>query len=132
MNALTIGQVAAKIGCNRETIRYYEKERLLPEPGRTEGGHRLYSEELVKRLVFIRRARELGFSMDKVRQLLSIVDRKQVSCGHVKRLTVSHLQDVRAKIKDLRNMERTLSAIFEQCSGENIPDCPIIDVLQNN
>ena len=67
---LSIGKVAAQTGCNIETIRFYEKESLLPQPGRTEGGHRLYTTEMVQRLVFIRRSRELGFSMNEIRQLV--------------------------------------------------------------
>ena len=88
-NRLSIGKVSAKTGCNIETIRFYEKETLLPAPDRTEGGHRLYSTKLVERLVFIRRSRELGFSMAEIRQLLSLVDGEQVSCERVKQIAAS-------------------------------------------
>ena len=71
---LSIGRVAAETGCHIETIRYYEKEGLLPAPERTKGGHRLYTRQMVERLLFIRRSRELGFSMGEIRQLLSLVD----------------------------------------------------------
>lgn len=131
MRPISIGKVAAQTGCHRETIRFYEKEALLPNPERTEGGHRLYTEEMVKRLVFIRRARELGFSMIDVRQLLSIVDGGQISCEQVKKITDTHLQDVRSKLKDLRNMEQTLSILSNRCTGDDIPECPIIDVLKD-
>ena len=77
---VTIGKVAEKTGCHIETIRYYEKERLLASPERSEGGHRLYTNALIERLVFIRRSRELGFSVLEIRGLLSIVDGEQVSC----------------------------------------------------
>ncbi|MCZ6853571.1 MAG: helix-turn-helix domain-containing protein [Gammaproteobacteria bacterium] len=129
---VTIGKVATQTGCNIETIRYYEKESLLPPPGRTEGGHRLYSIDMIERLVFIRRSRELGFSMDVIRRLLSIVDGEQVSCERVKHIAEVHLHDIRAKITDLRKMERTLYELSKQCSGEDVPECPIIEVLQQH
>ena len=129
---ITIGKVAARTGCNIETIRYYEKESLLPPPGRTEGGHRIYTTAMVERLVFIRRCRELGFSMTEIRGLLSVVDGEQVSCERVKHIAEIHLQDIRSKIADLRKMERTLDDLSNQCSGEDVPDCPIIEVLQQH
>ena len=95
------------------------------------GGHRLYSKELIERLVFIRRSRELGFSMDEIRQLLSLVDGEQVSCERVKHIADEHLRDVRSKIADLKKMERTLKDLSSQCSGDDVPDCPIIEVLQH-
>ena len=129
---MTIGKVAARTGCNIETIRYYEKESLLPPPGRTEGGHRIYTTEMVERLVFIRRCRELGFSMTEIRGLLSVVDGEQVSCERVKHIAEIHLHDIRSKIADLTKMEQTLHDLSNQCSGEDDPDCPIIDVQQQH
>ena len=127
----SIGKVATKTGCNIETIRYYEREGLLPAPERTAGGHRLYTVQMVNRLHFVRRCRELGFSMSEIRQLLSLVDREQVSCEQVKTIALDHLQDVQSKIADLRKMERTLRDLSNQCSGEDVPECPIIDALQS-
>ena len=129
-NRVTIGKVAAITGCHIETIRFYEKEALLPHPDRSEGGHRLYSTQLIERLVFIRRSRELGFSMAEIRQLLSLVDGEQVSCQRVQQIADEHLRDVRAKIVDLKKMERSLDDLSNQCSGDDVPDCPIIEVLQ--
>ena len=129
---MMIGQVAKQTGCKVETIRFYEKERLLPEPPRSEGGNRLYTTDLVDRLVFIRRSRELGFTMNEIRQLLSLVDEKQVSCDRVKAIADSHLKDVRDKIADLKKMERTLQQLSNQCPGGGKPDCPIIQSLQAN
>jgi len=129
-NRLSIGKAAEMSGLNVETIRFYEKEGLVPEPGRTEGGHRLYSKDQVARLVFIRRSRKLGFSMTQVRQILSLVDREQVSCEAVKSIADDHIDDIRARIADLRKMERTLNRLSRECSGKDIPDCPIIDALQ--
>jgi len=126
---LTIGKAAARTGCHIETIRFYEKERLLPRPERSGGGHRLYTADLVGRLTFIRRSRELGFSIDEIRELLSVVDR-QVSCARVKAIAEEHLGDIRVKIRDLRRMERTLGDLAGRCSGRVVPDCPIIEALQ--
>lgn len=127
---MMIGKVAEQTGCNVETIRFYEKERLLPQPNRSQGGHRLYTIELVDRLRFIRRCRELGFTLDEIRELFSLVDKEQVSCERVKTIADNHLEDVRGKIADLRKMERTLRVLSDQCPGGDIPECPIIEALQ--
>ena len=129
-NLRTIGRVAAKTGINIETIRFYEKQALLPAPGRTQGGHRLYTPEMIERLVFIRRCRELGFSMIEIRELLSLVDGEQVSCERVKLIADAHRQDVQAKIADLKKMEQTLGELSSRCSGDDVPECPIIEALQ--
>lgn len=126
---LGIGALSKRAGCNIETIRYYEKCGLLPAPPRTKGGHRLYGEGHLKRLVFIRRSRELGFSLDEVRALLGLVDRGDYTCGEVKALTLDHLQTVREKIKDLRRLEKTLAGISSRCEGGTVPECPIIEAL---
>ena len=128
-NRLPIGKVAAQTACNIETIRFYEKEGLLPQPDRTAGGHRLYTSSMVERLVFVRRSRELGFSMVEIRQLLSLVDGEQMSCERVKTVADAHLEDIRTKIADLRRMERTLADLSSRCEGGDIPECPIIDSL---
>lgn len=125
----TIGVLSERTGVNIETIRYYEKIGLLPAPPRTEGGHRLYAEDHLKRLIFIRRSRELGFGQGEVRALLSLVDGGGYTCGEVKALTVQNLQSVRDKIKDLRRLERTLAGISSQCEGGSMPECPVIDAL---
>ena len=125
-----IGELSRQTGCKVETIRYYEQQRLLPEPPRTDGGHRLYTEEMRGRLLFIRRSRELGFSMEEIRGLLSLVDGEQISCERVKSMAEEHLDDIRAKISDLRRMQRTLTELAGRCSGKDVPECPIIDTLQ--
>ena len=125
----TIGGLSRKTGCHIETIRYYERIGLLSKPPRTEGGHRLYNKEQIKRLVFIRRSRELGFSLEEIRTLLKLVDGKRYTCEEVKTVTNRHLEDVRKKISDLRKLKKTLRAISSQCEGGLVPDCPIIDAL---
>lgn len=129
-DTLMIGKVSLLTGCKIETIRYYEKEGMLPPPGRSSGGHRLYSTALVQRLRFIRRSRELGFSLAEIRQLLKIVDGDHVSCVKVKEVADLHLLDIRKKIADLLKMETSLAELARQCSGRDVPDCPIVEVLQ--
>lgn len=126
---ITIGELSKQTGCHIETIRYYERIGLLARPPRTEGGHRIYDNEQLKRLVFIRRSRELGFSLEEIRTLLRLVDGKRYTCQEVKRLTDRHLADVTKKISDLRKLQKTLRTISSQCEGGLVPDCPIIDAL---
>ncbi len=101
----------------------------MPEPPRTAGGHRSYGSSHERRLVFIRRCRELGFSIEEIRVLLRLVDGGDYTCGEVKSVTDRHLDDVRRKIADLKNLERTLKKIGAACAGGQVPDCPIIDAL---
>lgn len=125
---VSIGELSRRSGVNIETIRYYEKIGLLPAPPRTEGGHRLYTDDHLKRLTFIRRSRELGFTLDGIRNLLGLVE-GGCTCGEVKDTALTHLKDIRRKIADLRRMERTLTETATRCEGGNTPDCPIIDAL---
>jgi MerR family mercuric resistance operon transcriptional regulator len=129
---LTIGRLAESSGVKLETIRYYERIGLMPEPHRTDGGHRLYDLAHMKRLGFIRRSRELGFSLSETRALLGLVDGGDYSCAEVRDLTLRHLADVRGKIADLRRLERSLRNMVAQCGGEIVPKCPVIDDLWRN
>jgi MerR family mercuric resistance operon transcriptional regulator len=124
-----IGTLSQQTGCHIETIRYYERIGLLARPPRTEGGHRIYDNEQLKRLVFIRRSRELGFSHEEIRTLLRLVDGRRYTCQQVKNLMEKHLGDIQKKIFDLKRLQKTLSTISAQCQGGQVPDCPIIDAL---
>lgn len=124
---LTIGALSERTGVNVETIRYYEREGLLPRAARTVGGHRVFGEAHLRRLLFIRRSRKLGFSGMEVRALLGLVD-GGYACGEVRDLTLRHLADVRARIVDLRRLEKTLPALSSKCEGD-MPDCPIVEAL---
>jgi MerR family mercuric resistance operon transcriptional regulator len=123
-----IGALSQRTGCNVETIRYYERIGLLPPAGRSAGGHRLYTDAAARRLGFIRRTRQLGFTLDEVRTLLRLVDGGRYTCAQVKRITVHHLDDVRAKIADLQKIERVLREMAAQCDGGR-PKCPVVDAL---
>jgi len=126
---LTRGALAARTGCNIETIRYYERVGLLPPPPRSAGGHRLYGEGLVRRLNFVRRSRDLGFTIVEIGELLRLVDGGTYSCGELEQLARDHIGEIRRKIADLRRLERVFEAMAAQCSGDAVPDCPIIDAL---
>lgn len=128
---LSIGELSKLTECNIETIRYYERINILNKPRRTSGGRRIYNKAEMKRLLFVRRCRELGFTLDEVRELLRLVDGKKYTCAEVKKITVGHADDVQTKIKDLRKIEKVLRSVSSKCEGRNVPDCPIIDVLFN-
>ncbi len=123
------GELARRSGCNLETIRYYEGIKLMPEPARTESGHRLYSIDDQRRLRFILRSRELGFSIDEIRSLLSMVDSGAYTCGEIHALTQEHLKSVSKKISDLKKLQRTLKSISNDCAAGDETECPIIETL---
>ena len=127
--SITRGELSKKTDCNLETIRYYEKIGLMPEPSRSANGYRQYDQNHMKRLQFIMRGRQLGFMMEDLKSLLDLVDRKAVSCGEVSRLAKEHLETVHQKINDLRRIEDALSKTLISCSGKDVPECPVIDTL---
>ena len=125
----TIGELSKRTGVNIETIRYYEKIGAMPNPPRTAAGYRVYGGDLLKRLTFIRRCRQLGFSMAEIHQLLDLVDAHGYTCAEVQALTLEHAEMVKQKIRDLKSLEKTLRGIASQCTGKKVPECPIIDAL---
>lgn len=129
MRSLTIGKLAELARVHLETIRYYERIGLMPEPGRTPGGYRSYEDGHVRRLSFIRRSREVGFNIEEIKALLALAEPGQVSCAEVRALTMAHLDDVRTKIADLRRLESILAETVDQCSGSDTPACPVLDML---
>ncbi|RLB66322.1 MAG: MerR family transcriptional regulator [Deltaproteobacteria bacterium] len=126
---LLIGEISRRTGVNIETIRYYERIEVMPKPRRNEGGQRLYDEPQLNRLGFIKRSRELGFSLKETCTLLTLVDSGEMTCGEVHALTVEHLREVKSKIADLRKLERALKNLAAQCSLGDVSDCPIVETL---
>jgi MerR family mercuric resistance operon transcriptional regulator len=126
---LTRGMLAARTGCNIETIRYYERVGLLPPPPRSAGGHRLYGRDLTRRLGFIRRGRELGFAIEEIRDLLRLIDGGAYTCREVEALARDHVREIRRKIADLKRLRRVFETMAAECSGDAVPECPIIDAL---
>ncbi len=123
-----IGAMSKQTGCNIETIRYYERVGLLPQPARTEGGHRMYGGGHLKRLAFIKRARELGFTVQEIRALLSLAEDEH-PCGEASQVAASHLADVRAKIAALKSIEAVLEGTLSKCDDNRWPECPLIEAL---
>ncbi len=126
---LTIGTLSRETGVNIETIRYYEKIGLLAAPERTEGGHRVYDSDGLKQLIFIRRCRGLGFSIEEILSLSDLVTAGTYTCEEVQSKTEVHLSDVRTKIKSLRKMEHALATLVKECEGGKTQDCAIVDTL---
>jgi len=129
VRGLQRAELARRTGCNLETVRYYEKVRLLPEPPRTAGGYRSYNAAHERRLRFVLRARELGFSLDEIRELLRLVDERDQPCAEARAVAAAHLHDVRAKIADLKRMERVLKEMVAKCADGSLPECPLIETL---
>jgi len=125
----TIGEAARRSGVKIETIRFYERSGLLAPPPRTAGGHRVYGSAAAKRLNFIRRARELGFTLARVRELLAFADERGATCAEVERLARDHLVEVRSRIADLSRMDVVLSDLVTHCAGDTVPECPILEAL---
>jgi Cu(I)-responsive transcriptional regulator len=129
---MTIGMLAKATGTKVETIRYYERIELLPPPARTGGNYRAYGPDQLARLSFIRRSRDLGFSIEAVRGLLRLADEKDRDCGAVDAIAREHLADVERKIADLTALGRELRDLINQCGHGTIAECRIIEALSPN
>lgn len=126
--AMAIGELSRRTGCNIETIRYYERIDLMPQAHRR-GRYRVYGSGDAGRLSFIRRARELGFTLEEIRALLGIATSGQVSCAEARGIASSHLIAVRSRLADLRKMERVLASTVQACETGDHAGCPLIDTL---
>ena len=129
LDGFTIGALSKQSGVNVETIRYYEKIGIMPMAGRNAGGYRIYGQNCLKRLTFVRRARELGFSIEQIRALLALAAPTRASCADVREIARTHLDEVRAKLADLARLEHILAETIARCSGEPAPSCPVLDML---
>jgi DNA-binding transcriptional MerR regulator len=126
---LSIGKLAQATGVKVPTIRYYEQIGLLPEAGRSAGNQRLYGRDTQNRLAFIRHARELGFPLDAIRDLLSLSDRPDQSCAAVDDIAKAQLKAVQARIGRLKALEAELHRMIDQCACGTIKDCRVIETL---
>ena len=125
--ALKIGEVAGRGGVNLQTVRYYEREKLLPEAPRLPSGYRMFPEQTVHRVLFIKRAQELGFSLAEIRDLLSIQIDPEKECSDVKRLAGAKIADINEKIRTLQAMKRVLSGLTTLCPGRGpSSECPLL------
>jgi DNA-binding transcriptional MerR regulator len=124
-----IGDLAHATGCKVQTIRYYEEIGLMPEPARTAGNQRRYGRQHIDRLAFIRHSRDLGFSLDAVRELLSLSDRPDQPCDAVDRLARRQLQQIEQRLRRLTMLKSELERMLEQCAGGKVRDCRVIEAL---
>jgi MerR family mercuric resistance operon transcriptional regulator len=130
---LSIGELSRQTGVNIETIRYYERIKMLPAPPRTASGRRVYGPTATRTLAFVRRSRELGFALAEIRALLALsAESGQGTCTEVRDLAAGHLGEVRAKIADLRAMERVLADAVRSCDAGEETGCPLIDTLSRS
>ncbi len=133
MEGLTIGELAKRAHVNRETVRYYERRRLLPRPSRSMSGYRIFSEEALRRLRFIRHAKVLGFSLDEIKELLALRVNSIDACDRVRERTQTKLADIEKKIQALQQMKDALSELVTACARRGkTSDCPILDSLDAN
>jgi MerR family mercuric resistance operon transcriptional regulator len=130
MKPLTIGHLAKDAGVNVETVRYYERRGLLPSPPRSVSGYRLFLTEALRRLRFIRRAQELGFSLGEIRELLLLRVSRATTSGNIRARAASKIADIEAKIKTLDSMKKTLRKLTTVCDGcAPLAKCPILECL---
>jgi Cu(I)-responsive transcriptional regulator len=128
-NLLSIGALARATGTKVETIRWYESVGLLPAPGRTAGNYRAYDAAHLNRLSFVRRARDLGFSLEQIRALLDLAEQRERSCEAVDSIAREHLEEVERKIADLQALRRELDSLIGQCRHGSVAECGIIEAL---
>ncbi len=131
MTGLTIGRLAKHAGLGVETVRFYEKQGLIAPPPRTESNYRIYPEHEVIRLRFIKRAKTLGFTLNEIKELISLSHNPQATKGDVKRRTEKKIEDIKEKISDLSRIQTALESLAGTCDGGHgsINDCPIINAL---
>lgn len=131
MEALTIGQLAKNAGVNVETIRYYERRRLIPEPPRRESGYRQYTADFVVRIQFIKRAQELGFSLNEIAELLALRIDSETTCSEVRRRAENKIANIEGKIQTLQKMKHALEALVVVCNENGTTgECPILETLE--
>ncbi|MBI1355726.1 MAG: MerR family transcriptional regulator [Acidobacteria bacterium] len=132
MSEYTIGQAARAAGVNVETLRYYERRGLMPEPPRSRGNYRLYPEDSVRIVRFVKRAQELGFTLNEIRELLTLRSGgDEVRCADVRAQASLKLRDIERKIRSLQTIRKALSQLVTQCSGSGpVAACPILEALE--
>lgn len=133
MTGFTIGRVSKKTGVKAPTIRYYEEIGLLPEPGRSKGNQRIYNEASVKRLTFIAHARELGFRLEQIRELLHLADNPQQSCDQANDIAEQHLADIESRMSRLRSLKKELLNMVDVCrTNGTVAECRVIETLADH
>ncbi|WP_339687084.1 heavy metal-responsive transcriptional regulator [Gimesia maris] len=132
MKSFTIGQVAERSGVGIETVRFYEREGLIPKPNRSSSGYRLFDDETIARLQFIRRAKELGFTLNEIKELLSLRLNATTSCADIKSRAEAKITNIDEKIRTLRRMKTALKKLTSQCNSQgSVNECSILDALDS-
>lgn len=130
-NKYKIGKTAELAGVNKETVRYYERRNLIPEPDRMDSGYRLFSQRHINQIRFIKRAQELGFTLSEIEGLLNLKVDEHTTCSEIKQKAQHKYQDVVKKIADLQRIKETLTDLIDSCAGSGPKgDCPILDALE--
>lgn len=128
-----IGEVASRANVNKETVRYYEKRSLIPEPDRRRSGYRIFTQRHINQIRFIKRAQQLGFTLSEIKELLNLKMDDDTTCSEIKREAEQKYQDVVFKIEDLQRIKKTLTHLIDLCSGSGPKgDCPILEALEGN
>jgi len=131
MSSLTIGKVARQAGVGVETVRFYEREGLIEEPPRRASGYRQYPPETAARIRFVRRAKELGFTLKEIKELLSLRASPRSRCTDVRQRAEAKIEDIQQKIRDLQKMMKSLKQLTAACEGRGpVTECPILDALE--
>jgi len=131
MDGMTRGEIAEKAGVNPETLRYYERKELIPTPPRSDGGFRLYDDNYVDRLRFIQRAKDLGFTLAEIKDLLDLRVDEEATCQNVRARAEHKLDEVEEKIRDLQRIRKALSRLADACEEDGpTSDCPILDAIE--
>ena len=126
---MNISKASEAAGLPVKTVRYYADIGLVPAPSRSQAGYRTYDDGAVRKLIFVRRSREFGFSIEECRELLSLYQDTERSSSEVKRLALKRLQEIEQKQRDLQALRDELAYLVNSCRGDHRPDCPIIDYL---
>ena len=130
MNGLTIGKLAKQVGLGIETVRFYERQGLIEPPPRTDSNYRIYPEEEVNRLKFIKRAKDLGFTLKEIKELLFIQHDPHATKADIKKRTVEKIEDIKKKVQDLIRIQEALEHLVGSCDGHGpLSECPILEAL---
>ncbi len=130
MNQLTIGKIAKGAEVKVDTIRYYERSGLIPIPNRSESGYRLYETDTIDKILFIKKAQALGFTLREIKELLSLKMDPACTCGSIKERTVTKIKDIQEKVSILKEMETSLGKLVDACDGNgSVSECPILDAM---
>jgi len=133
MKSFTVGALANNAGVNVETVRYYEKIGLMPKPKRKESRYRVYDESDLARLKFIFRAKQLGFTLKEIKELLELRIESKATCGDIKNLSSRKIEDIEQRINDLQNIKKVLTKLIHQCVNEELSseECPILEAIEH-